>query len=200
LLQSYPGSLVACHRFFPQYILVYLLIVASIKMPSLLYAVGIFSALMLSVAPLPTINPALSQSIPRSLVDRQDVDPAAVSGTTCLDPNASGSQPVELLTFTNISSSVIDFHDQNVAELSICGGISGTIEFCGGDPTFTSGSSGTALFNLSATDPGATINISKGRWEGCVRAAQATCPTGSFNSTCIGGASTGNVAFSLSAQ
>jgi len=38
---------------------------------------------------------------------------------------------------------------------------------------------------------GATINVSKGRWEGCVRAANAVCPTGTYTSTCIGGVSEG---------
>jgi hypothetical protein len=133
----------------------------------------------------------------------------------------------------------IVFHDQNVAELGICGGIgqfqpfptvsanlcysvtarellegvlfvscsqmkvltisaAGAITKCGGNPTSTTGSSGTALFELKATTSGATISISKGRWEGCVQAARAVCPTGTFSSTCIGGASTGNVAFTLS--
>jgi len=112
-----------------------------------------------------------------------NVNPAAVTGTTCTDTAAN-----------------IVFHDQNVAELAICGGIAGSIEFCQGNPTSTTGSSGTALFTLNPTTAGATINISKGRWEGCVRAAIAVCPTGSFASECIGGASTGNVAFSLAAQ
>ncbi|TVY28946.1 hypothetical protein LHYA1_G001656 [Lachnellula hyalina] len=111
------------------------------------------------------------------------VDPSAVTGTTCTGGTAT-----------------IVAHDQNVAELGICGGIAGTIVKCGGAPTSTTGSSGTALFTLKAVDAGATINVSKGRWEGCVRAAAATCPTGGFSSTCVGGASTGNVAFTLSAQ
>ncbi|KUJ22257.1 uncharacterized protein LY89DRAFT_606633, partial [Mollisia scopiformis] len=111
------------------------------------------------------------------------VDPNAVTDTTCIDTSAN-----------------IVFHDQNVAELAICGGIAGAITKCGGAPTLTTGSSGTALFNLNAVTSGATINVSKGRWEGCVRAARAVCPTGTFSSTCIGGASTGNVAFTLSAQ
>ncbi|KAH8676876.1 hypothetical protein BGZ60DRAFT_468733 [Tricladium varicosporioides] len=111
------------------------------------------------------------------------VNPAAVTGTTCGD------------TTDNIV-----FHDANVAQLAICGGIAGAITKCGGAPTSTTGSSGTALFKLNAVDSGATINVSKGRWEGCVRAARAVCPTGEFTSTCVGGASTGNVAFSLSAQ
>jgi len=109
----------------------------------------------------------------------ETVNPAAVTGTTC----------------TNEGDIV--FHDQNVAELAICGGIAGTIEFCGGSPTSTVGQSGTAIFTLNPVDAGATINVSKGRWEGCVRAAVAVCPTGGFSSTCIGGASTGNVAFTL---
>ncbi|KAK3394720.1 hypothetical protein B0H63DRAFT_517821 [Podospora didyma] len=109
-----------------------------------------------------------------------DVNPKAALDTTCLDRNTR-----------------IVFHDQNVAELSICGGIAGSITKCEGKPASTTGRSGTALFTLRTVDQGATINISKGRWEQCVRAARAVCPTGSLSSTCVGGASTGNVAFTL---
>jgi len=107
------------------------------------------------------------------------VNPAAVTDTEC----------------TNQGSIV--FHDQNVAELAICGGIAGSITKCAGAPPSTTGQSGTALFTLNAVDSGATINISKGRWEGCVRAASAVCPTGGYSSTCVGGASTGDVKFTL---
>ncbi|KAH8677524.1 hypothetical protein BX600DRAFT_130515 [Xylariales sp. PMI_506] len=108
------------------------------------------------------------------------VNPDAVLNTKCIDPTEN-----------------IVFHDQNVAELGICGGIAGTIEFCGGNPTTTTGESGTAKFTLKAADSGATIVISKGRWEQCVRAARAVCPTGSLSGTCVGGGSTGNVDFTL---
>ncbi|KAF2005492.1 hypothetical protein P154DRAFT_379042, partial [Amniculicola lignicola CBS 123094] len=94
-----------------------------------------------------------------------------VTGTTCLDPSIA-----------------FDSHDTNVAILSICGGIAGTIQKCGGNPTSTTGVSGTSKFTLDVTDAGSTINISKGRWERCVKAAQLTCPTGSFETTCLGGA------------
>ncbi|KAH7417011.1 hypothetical protein BKA64DRAFT_656742 [Cadophora sp. MPI-SDFR-AT-0126] len=113
----------------------------------------------------------------------KSVNPNAVLDTKCIDTSAT-----------------IVFHDENVAQLGICGGIAGAITKCGGAPTSTTGSSGTALFKLNAVDSGATINVSKGRWEGCVRAARAVCPSGTFSSTCVGGASTGNVAFTLSAQ
>ncbi|KIW24220.1 uncharacterized protein PV07_09948 [Cladophialophora immunda] len=104
------------------------------------------------------------------------VNPEAVTGTTCIDPTA-----------------VLNTHDTNVAILSICGGIAGSIEFCGGDPSTTVGASGTSKFTLTAVNAaqGATINVSKGRWEGCVRAAQAVCPTGTYSSTCVGGTSDG---------
>jgi len=91
----------------------------------------------------------------------------------------------------------IVFHDQNVAELAICGGIAGSIQKCGGAPSATTGQSGSARFELRAAAPGATINISKGRWEQCVRAARAVCPTGSLQATCAGGASSGDVDFTL---
>ncbi|KAF2474204.1 uncharacterized protein BDR25DRAFT_216063, partial [Lindgomyces ingoldianus] len=93
--------------------------------------------------------------------------------------------------------SQLDTHSTNVAILSICGGIAGTIQKCGGSPASTVGQSGTSKFTLNAVDAGATINISKGRWERCVKAAQLTCPSGTFQSTCIGGATVGDVAFSL---
>ncbi|KIW50155.1 hypothetical protein PV05_11771 [Exophiala xenobiotica] len=102
------------------------------------------------------------------------VNPDAVTGTTCDDTTVA-----------------LDSHDTNVAILSICGGIAGSIQFCGGDPETTVGASGTSKFTLTAVNQGATINVSKGRWEGCVRAAQAVCPTGTFSSTCIGGTSDG---------
>lgn len=84
-----------------------------------------------------------------------------------------------------------------MAELGICGGIAGSVQKCGGAPTSTTGTSGSAKFSLSAVERGATINISKGRWEQCVRAARAVCPTGSLKATCAGGASKGDVQFTL---
>jgi hypothetical protein len=92
-------------------------------------------------------------------------------------------------------------HDINVALLSICGGISGAIEQCGGNPTSTTGVSGTASFALQAATQGQTIDVTKGRWEGCVRAARAVCGDSPFTSTCIGGSdgNTDNVNFQLTA-
>ncbi|KIW15404.1 hypothetical protein PV08_05450 [Exophiala spinifera] len=98
------------------------------------------------------------------------VDPNDVTGTTCDDPTVS-----------------LNSHDTNVAVLSICGGIAGSIQKCGGNPQTTVGASGTSKFTLTPVTQGATLNVSKGRWERCVRAAQAVCPTGTFTSTCIGG-------------
>ncbi|KAK7190184.1 hypothetical protein PSPO01_03905 [Paraphaeosphaeria sporulosa] len=112
---------------------------------------------------------------------QQIVSGSEVTGTTCLDPSIK-----------------FDTHSTNVAILSICGGIAGAITKCGGAPTSTTGISGTSKFTLDATQAGATINISKGRWERCVKAAQLTCPGGSFASTCLGGAAPGgDVKFSL---
>ncbi|KAI1408827.1 hypothetical protein F5Y13DRAFT_98483 [Hypoxylon sp. FL1857] len=108
------------------------------------------------------------------------VNPAAVSGVTCIDRNVN-----------------VVFHDQNVAELAICGGIAGSVQKCGGSPQSTVGKSGSAQFTLKAATAGATINISKGRWEQCIRAARAICPTGSMSGTCAGGASSGDVNFTL---
>ncbi|KAI1344985.1 hypothetical protein F5Y15DRAFT_13529 [Xylariaceae sp. FL0016] len=109
-----------------------------------------------------------------------EVNPAAVSDVTCINPNVN-----------------VVFHDQNVAELAICNGIAGSITKCEGAPESTVGQSGSAKFSLNAATDGATINISKGRWEQCIRAARAICPTGSMSGTCVGGASSGDVDFTL---
>ncbi|CZR62211.1 uncharacterized protein PAC_12108 [Phialocephala subalpina] len=113
-----------------------------------------------------------------------NVNPASITGTTCTD-----------------KSTTLVSHDINVALLSICGSIAGTIEQCAGNPTTTTGTSGTAKFVLTAATNGQTIDITKGRWEGCVRAARAVCGDTPFTSTCIGGAdvNAGNVDFTLSA-
>ncbi|ETS87716.1 hypothetical protein PFICI_01544 [Pestalotiopsis fici W106-1] len=91
----------------------------------------------------------------------------------------------------------IVFHDQNVAQLSICGGIAGSVTRCQGSPPTTIGHSGSAKFSLTPAHPGAAINISKDRWEQCVRAARSICPTGSMSGTCSGGATSGDVKFTL---
>ncbi|KAI6373753.1 hypothetical protein MCOR25_003381 [Pyricularia grisea] len=111
------------------------------------------------------------------------VNSNAVTDVKCIDPNAR-----------------IVFHDQNVAELAICGGIAGSITKCQGSPQETTGESGSAKFELKAAQQGATINISKGRWEQCVRAARDACPTGTMSGTCVGGASSGDVNFTLNIQ
>ncbi|KAI0136477.1 hypothetical protein BJ170DRAFT_710475 [Xylariales sp. AK1849] len=108
------------------------------------------------------------------------LNPAAVYGVQCMDADKK-----------------IVFHDQNVAELSICGGIAGSTRKCGGAPQMTIGHSASAKFTLTPETPGATISISKDKWEQCVRAARAICPTGSMSGTCRGGASTGDVRFML---
>jgi hypothetical protein len=101
-----------------------------------------------------------------------------------------------------ILCSILNDHDINVALLQICGGIAGSIEQCQGTPTTTSGASGDARFNLQVETTGATIIITKGRWEGCVRAARAVCGNSPFSSTCIGGANDNknNVLFQLVQQ
>ncbi|KAB2568658.1 hypothetical protein DBV05_g12663 [Lasiodiplodia theobromae] len=137
----------------------------------------------MQLTPLLSILMATTAALATPLFPRanQQVSGAEVTDTTCTDPSAN-----------------LDTHDTNVAILSICGGIAGSIQKCGGSPSSTTGESGTARFDLSTTDAGATINISKGRWERCVKAARLTCPTGTFESTCIGGATSGDVKFTLS--
>ncbi|KAF7969766.1 hypothetical protein HWV62_26066 [Athelia sp. TMB] len=96
------------------------------------------------------------------------------------------------------SKTALDFHSTNVAILSICGGIAGKIEKCGGNPTSTTGVSGTSKFTINPVDSGATINISKGRWEQGIKAVAAICGADiPFTATFAGGASTGDVNVSL---
>ncbi|PSR92250.1 hypothetical protein BD289DRAFT_183495 [Coniella lustricola] len=116
------------------------------------------------------------------------LNPDAVSDVQCLDPEAH-----------------IVFHDENAAQLSICNGLSGNdpARKCPGTAPVTIGKRGSALFVLTALSPHSTlvsanINISKLRWDECVRAARAKCPTGSMSGVCVGGATWGgDVAFSL---
>jgi hypothetical protein len=153
---------------------------------------------------------ALPKNFPRVVVSQDhfevlgmrattEVNPAAVINIECLDRKAYAAPDRTFIIFgrTNSLSRNIVFHDQNVAELAICGGIAGSIQKCGGAPSETVGQSGSAQFVLSPVDDGAHINISKGRWEQCVRAARAVCPTGSLRATCLGGSSKGDVTFTL---
>ncbi|KAH6660180.1 hypothetical protein BKA67DRAFT_530296 [Truncatella angustata] len=106
--------------------------------------------------------------------------PSAAYDVKCLDSNKR-----------------IVFHDQNVAQLSICGGMAGSITKCKGQPSITIGHSGSAKFTLKPVNAGAIINISKDKWEQCVRAARTVCPTGSMTGTCSGGTTSGDMKFSL---
>ncbi|KAK1981450.1 hypothetical protein LZ30DRAFT_592703 [Colletotrichum cereale] len=115
-----------------------------------------------------------------SMRSQEPVNPAAMVEATCIDRNAH-----------------IVFHDQNAAELAICGGISGSVAACHGGPATTVGQAGSARFELKTTVPGASITIAKAKWEQCVRAARDKCPTGSVRALCAGGASSGNVEFTL---
>ncbi|KAK9421035.1 hypothetical protein SUNI508_06180 [Seiridium unicorne] len=108
------------------------------------------------------------------------LNPSAVYDVTCMDSNLK-----------------IVFHDQNVAQLSICGGIAGSVTKCKGGPSDTVGHSGSAKFTLTPASPDSTINISKDRWEQCIRAARAICPTGSMAGVCSGGTTSGDLKFSL---
>ncbi|TFK51403.1 hypothetical protein OE88DRAFT_1629584 [Heliocybe sulcata] len=106
---------------------------------------------------------------------------ATVTNIQCTDPNTT-----------------LDFHTTNVALLQICGGIAGKIQKCQGAPTSTTGKSGNVQFSLTPTVSGATINISKGRWEQGIKAAFAQCGQGKpFTATIQGGASQGDIAVKL---
>ncbi|KAK4165669.1 hypothetical protein QBC43DRAFT_259255 [Cladorrhinum sp. PSN259] len=110
-------------------------------------------------------------------------NPKAVRDVVCLDRRAH-----------------IVSHDELAAELAICdGGIEGNVAKCRGSPKETMGRVGTAMFTLRAMDAasGARINLTKARWEQCVAAARGACPTGSLSGICVGGATNGDVGFTL---
>ncbi|KAF3762447.1 hypothetical protein M406DRAFT_45958, partial [Cryphonectria parasitica EP155] len=109
------------------------------------------------------------------------LNPDAVGEVTCWDPEAH-----------------IVYHDQNAAQLAICDGISGPAHTrCRASSPVTVGKRGSAQFTLTTLRPGTTIDISKVRWEECVRAARDKCPTGSLSGVCLGGASWGDIGFVL---
>jgi len=56
----------------------------------------------------------------------------------------------------------------------------GSISTCPESPAQTTGASGAVIFMLNVATSRATINVSKGLLEGCVRAARAVCPTRAF--------------------
>ncbi|KAK3988080.1 hypothetical protein QBC44DRAFT_269645, partial [Cladorrhinum sp. PSN332] len=109
-------------------------------------------------------------------------NPKAVRDVACLDRRAH-----------------IVSHDELAAELAICGGgIKGGK--CTTKESETMGRVGTAMFTLRAMEAvssGAKINLTKARWEQCVAAARGQCPTGSLSGICVGGATTGDVGFTL---
>ncbi|KAL1745408.1 hypothetical protein HDZ31DRAFT_81978 [Schizophyllum fasciatum] len=89
-------------------------------------------------------------------------------------------------------------HDVNVAQLQICGGIAGKIQKCQGNPTSTTGVSGTATFTIDPVEAGDTINVSKGRWEQHIKAAFKQCGQDvPFTATFRAGAAKGDINVTL---
>jgi hypothetical protein len=94
--------------------------------------------------------------------------------------------------------SALDSHTVNVAILGICGGIAGKITKCEGSPAATTGTSGNAQFSIAPVVKGATLNVSKGRWEQGIKAVAAICGADKpFTATFAGGASTGDINVTL---
>ncbi|AEO66022.1 uncharacterized protein THITE_2113751 [Thermothielavioides terrestris NRRL 8126] len=117
------------------------------------------------------------------LLRQAPLNPNAVRDVVCLDPSVR----------------IVEY-DQHAAMLAICDGIAGpSISACGGAPASTVGRSGRAAFAVRAAQDGARITLSKDRWVGCVGAARRACPAGSFEAVCVGGATRGDVVFSLTA-
>ncbi|KAK0118215.1 hypothetical protein ONS95_012519 [Cadophora gregata] len=153
--------------------------------------------LLLTLASAATAVARLAGRVPEPA--NTSVNPAAIKGTNCTDKTKYAYQYSNSINANAVRTLVS--HDINVALLQICGGIAGKIEQCAGDPTTTTGASGTAKFTLTVATAGQVINITKGRWEGCVRAARAVCGDTPFTTTCIGGANSnaGNVDVTLAA-
>lgn len=129
-----------------------------------------------------------------------------VWGVILRPPSSPRSSPCQVRVLLTPSTRHIVFHDQNAAELSICDGSLAhppssssqpPTPRCRGNPVLTTGRSGTALFTVAALTKGATVNVDRDSWEQCVRAARAVCPTGSMTGTCWGGATQGNIGFTL---
>ncbi|KAJ3303158.1 hypothetical protein HDV03_004146 [Kappamyces sp. JEL0829] len=114
-----------------------------------------------------------------------------VPASRVLDPNAISNV---VCTAKGVK---LDGHDINVAILSICGGIAGKITKCQGNPKSSSGASGTARFNIQPVNAGATINVSKGRWEAGVFAGRAKCGDSPFTGVIPLGTSNGNLRVEL---
>ncbi|KAJ2906066.1 hypothetical protein MKZ38_003103 [Zalerion maritima] len=147
--------------------------------------------LLLALAAVSTPVFALPRNIPHFSVPQEHLEVLRMRRNTDVNPNA-----VYDVTCINPKTNIV-FHDSTVAQLAICGGISGSISSCQGSPASTYGQSRSAKFVLTPTVEGATVEISKDRWEQCVRAARAVCPTGSMSGTCVGGASSGDLSFTL---
>lgn len=119
-----------------------------------------------------------------------------------LGPRSVSAFPLRLrrsVAANVVSRSHIVFHEQNAAQLAICDGIlSGArTTQCDGASATTAGARGSARFTLAARRPGAGINVSKVRWEECVRAARLKCPTGSLSGVCLRAATAGHADFRL---
>ncbi|KAK4152425.1 hypothetical protein C8A00DRAFT_16256 [Chaetomidium leptoderma] len=114
------------------------------------------------------------------------IKPNAVRDVVCLDPKTR-----------------FVLYDEHAASLAICSSIAGSSATrCEGAPRETVGRSGKAVFTLQATERdssggGAGITLSKAAWMGCVAAAREACPEGSFRGVCVGGATRGDVQFTL---
>lgn len=172
--------------------------------------------MLLVISPVALGSPILEPRVSATNIKCTDATAYGVSSRVCAllqkrmppPPSFQAARPSWLsrekgpdLANMYILISNIDEHNKNVALLQICGGIAGSIQKCQGAPTSTTGASEDAKFTLNPTDAGATINISKGRWEQCIKSAEATCPNGqAYTATCPGGASTGDINFELAKQ
>ncbi|KAH7171168.1 hypothetical protein EDB81DRAFT_777845 [Dactylonectria macrodidyma] len=148
---------------------------------AILIAAGAAQGMILDEVPLMPRIPSMAKhhEVLRARAT-MEVDHSLLVKVECLDP----SQEILL-------------HDETVAQLSICGGMPGSIEVCNGAPEATTSEVGTAMFVLTTKEAGAFINISKKRWMRCMQAARDQCPTGSLSATCVGGTSFGDLKFTL---
>ncbi|KAJ3310422.1 hypothetical protein HDV04_005002 [Boothiomyces sp. JEL0838] len=114
-----------------------------------------------------------------------------VPGKRVLDPNAAKN------VVCTDKATKLNGHQINVAILSICGGIAGKIQKCQGNPASSTGISGDAKFEIKPVNAGATINVSKGRWEAGVFAARAICGDSPFTATFPLGTTNGDLQVAL---
>ncbi|KAL1727090.1 hypothetical protein EV714DRAFT_275930 [Schizophyllum commune] len=153
-----------------------------------------FSAVLVAVASFTTV---LAGPLPLAArIARGEIEQAARAAD--VEARANAVPVVVSNLVCDDSGDTLVSHDVNVAQLQICGGIAGSIQKCQGNPTSTTGVSGTATFTIDPVEEGDTINVSKGRWEQHIKAAFKQCGQDvPFTATFRAGAAKGDIDVTL---